>query len=127
MNKITLKGPAGPITLVFGTWVLNRFCQLEGKKFSEVTSSLNDFSLQTMFNLICAALDFEKRKAGDLTSSTDIEAAEIVDLNGGIGDSMWASMISVFADSIAPPIPADEEKKSQETQASISLSNESAG
>lgn len=127
MNKITLKGPAGPITLVFGTWVLNRFCQLEGKKFSEVTSSLNDFSLQTMFNLICAALDFEKRKAGDLTSSTDIEAAEIVDLNGGIGDSTWASMISVFADSIAPPIPADEEKKSQEAQASTSLSNESAG
>lgn len=127
MNKITLKGPAGPITLVFGTWVLNRFCQLEGKKFSEVTSSLNDFSLQTMFNLICAALDFEKRKAGDLTSSTDIEAAEIVDVNGGIGASIWTSMISVFADSIAPPIPADEEKKSEETQASTSLSNGSVG
>lgn len=115
----TIQTNTKQIPLVFGTWSLARFCELNGNLSFTGMQELfqSDVSFKHIISLILCGAEHSSKKQGVPFEYTDIDAAEWIDEMGGVGSKKCQDLLMMIGKTINPDIQGVEVLKGKKKAA----------
>ena len=102
------------IELEWTTFAMKRYCDIKGVTLDKFTEAINSNDPYNVVYIVMAAMDYVRFKNGDIATTKEIEACDIVDECGGLfsmNKSLYDFFPYIVSKMVSPDLNVDGKKK----------------